>query len=542
MFFYSEYLKSEFQSYFPFWKTEMNIYHQFKDRSEELFGRKKDIEHLLQRVRRKGITAVSGRPQLGKTWLLEQVGWVLESHEQYIVGYNESTGESDDHLLRTVLDLYKRWLSSASMIAQAESIFKRHRGKLISGAGKLFGIIFKDAVKLSGIPIDSTFKILEQYDQDLKTGGIKLSELDYEATLNLTKLVYDETVGKPIVLILDGFEKSPNIQKIFNMLEAFLKHINSWVPCHILLGIRNPELRTTESQEAYRLVEDLEKASILASIMHLNPMDLEDVSESRRMIEYVYSIAPFTETVDENTLKRMIDGFPGVIKRIREKPDKKKLTQETELKKLVTDAQNYRYREFDKLLPNLKEDQLTIAIRVAVFNRLSKETWPLFREILCEGISQYAWEDLFQEKIFESSNFPSYGHDARHECAFSYFKRTRNSRVCNELETIINSLACEIKHIDGKYRHFASSLAGLHEKATSIKINNFSQALCFAARSLFEDISPEKLGILDTAISIYSKKHIGVSCLLFTAFLNRGVRKGQMGDNQGGNRRLLCRC
>ncbi len=89
----------------------MTSYHKFEDRSYLLFGRQPDIDYLMQRVEKKGLTAIAGRPQMGKTWLLEQVGFLLDDHQTCIVGYHESKGESDDHLLRAVMDLYRRWLA-----------------------------------------------------------------------------------------------------------------------------------------------------------------------------------------------------------------------------------------------------------------------------------------------------------------------------------------------------------------------------------------------------------------------------------------------
>jgi hypothetical protein len=40
----------------------------FPDRPERFFGRQRDLKHLVGRARHKGITAVAGRPQMGKSW------------------------------------------------------------------------------------------------------------------------------------------------------------------------------------------------------------------------------------------------------------------------------------------------------------------------------------------------------------------------------------------------------------------------------------------------------------------------------------------
>jgi hypothetical protein len=46
-------------------------FHKFIDRTEDLFGRQADIDYLLDRVQHTGLTAICGRPQMGKTWLLQ---------------------------------------------------------------------------------------------------------------------------------------------------------------------------------------------------------------------------------------------------------------------------------------------------------------------------------------------------------------------------------------------------------------------------------------------------------------------------------------
>lgn len=56
----------------------------FLDRRQIMFGRKPDLEIILSRAKQKGFTAVVGRPKMGKTWLLQEVGRQL--HE---VGYLE---------------------------------------------------------------------------------------------------------------------------------------------------------------------------------------------------------------------------------------------------------------------------------------------------------------------------------------------------------------------------------------------------------------------------------------------------------------------
>ena len=51
----------------------MADFHEFPDNSESLFGRRSDLAFLLDRATTPGITAIYGQPQMGKTWLLEEL-------------------------------------------------------------------------------------------------------------------------------------------------------------------------------------------------------------------------------------------------------------------------------------------------------------------------------------------------------------------------------------------------------------------------------------------------------------------------------------
>ena len=105
----------------------------FPDRREIMFGRKTDIDFILDRIQKKGLTAVVGRPKMGKTWLLQEVCWRL-SETGHLVGYHECLGESDQ-MLHVVSDLYSRWLLAAGNIEQARSLLERHKDSWVSKAG-----------------------------------------------------------------------------------------------------------------------------------------------------------------------------------------------------------------------------------------------------------------------------------------------------------------------------------------------------------------------------------------------------------------------
>lgn len=85
----------------------------FQNRRAELFGREPDIQHLIGRAKSNGLTAVMGRPQMGKTWTLVETARRLVQDQGCIVGYHEAKAAEHSHLLYAVRDLYTRWGSSA---------------------------------------------------------------------------------------------------------------------------------------------------------------------------------------------------------------------------------------------------------------------------------------------------------------------------------------------------------------------------------------------------------------------------------------------
>src|SRR5271154_3520662 len=102
---------------------------EFRDRRAELFGRTKDLQALVSRAGHQGITAVVGRPQMGKSWLLTELARLLSTdfNRPYCVGFTSSSGQTPDLLLRAVVDLYTRWLSDSTYVEQAKIVWEQQK-------------------------------------------------------------------------------------------------------------------------------------------------------------------------------------------------------------------------------------------------------------------------------------------------------------------------------------------------------------------------------------------------------------------------------
>ncbi|MGY8771501.1 MAG: hypothetical protein ACKVH8_24060 [Pirellulales bacterium] len=69
-----------------------------------IFGRQADIDYLRERIQQPGMTILSGRPQIGKTRLLEEIRDSIREkasplNSPFLVGYCRSTGQESDSLL-----------------------------------------------------------------------------------------------------------------------------------------------------------------------------------------------------------------------------------------------------------------------------------------------------------------------------------------------------------------------------------------------------------------------------------------------------------
>ncbi len=109
-----------------------------------LFGRTKELDSLLKRIEKPGLTVLADLPGQGKTRLLEELCDIIATpdhprlnDQKYLVGYRESATADRDPLQNALQDLYQRWLSNASYLTQAKKIWADNQNDLIETFGKL---------------------------------------------------------------------------------------------------------------------------------------------------------------------------------------------------------------------------------------------------------------------------------------------------------------------------------------------------------------------------------------------------------------------
>lgn len=233
-----------------------------------------------------------------------------EEPHGYLVGYFETHGEGSDALLRAVSDLYTRWLSDASYLQQARMVWRQQQDGLLGRfTVSLGGMLDKIGF---GAPIakvvDETLQGLVAANQSLRSGNLDLKPLQYDQARELVTLV-TQVSARPVVLMLDGWEKSSVLATQADTLDAILRHFADWPQVHVFLGLR-PEAG------ANRRVEDMQGAYPgMAEVYVLPRLRLDDPTERQRLLVHLKQQIPTTQIAGDDELIAMIDGHAGVINR-----------------------------------------------------------------------------------------------------------------------------------------------------------------------------------------------------------------------------------
>ncbi|MGH8591681.1 MAG: tetratricopeptide repeat protein [Gammaproteobacteria bacterium] len=506
----------------------------FPDRRADLFGRELDIEHLIARAKTNGLTAVVGRPQMGKTWVFIETARRLVEDQRCIVGYHEAKAAEHSHLLYTVRDLYTRWLADSNLRAQARSLWKRHKGDLVTTVGQAAGYLFGklNEPEALGNVVRDAFDKLAEAQRDLRSGGLTLAPLPYDQARDLVRLVAMVS-GRRVVLVLDAWEQSISVGPEHRTLESALDHAEEWPDSHLFLGIREPHLDRDAGNDAYRAARDLEDRSPAAEVYALPPMHLDEDEERRRMLGHVRVELPAAQRLAPEDLLNLVDGFPGVVSRWLHPAKREKLNDRAALEQAAADAQDYRYREFERLWPNLSPQERVFAARLAFLHRLDESTWPSLKEVLVVGLDGFAWHPLVGKGVLANDTYPSYGHDTRHAAARRWVERNTKALIRDEGKIVVQGLAGRIVRADEIARPYAEALVFASPVAEALDMPPASRCLTWAAASLFGLTEPLLSPAFDTAWRAAITQDPSVAALISLALNNRGVTKGQLGDSAG---------
>jgi tetratricopeptide (TPR) repeat protein len=181
-----------------------------------------------------------------------------------------------------------------------------------------------------------------------------------------------------------------------------------------------------------------------------------------------------------------------------------------------------------------------LAVRLAFFPRLDASTWERFQVFLTDGLGEDLWFDLVKSHVLEnpaggSPDFPSYGHDTRHAAAWRWFVECDDlaPRVRREVEALVFPLAAECHRVDKEHRGFAEALRAMGPTTAPLNLPARCRVLPAAAECLFAGADDAAWAALDAGRKEALAHSGAVAALLAHALVNRGVRKGKLGDTQG---------
>lgn len=503
-----------------------------QDLRDHLFGREGDINHLQVRSHRNGLTVIRARPMMGKTSAINEVGRRL-IEEGALVGYHESTGAEASLLLRAVSDLYTRWLSDASMLQQALSLWERHKDSAIPKVGKYLGKLFEKIAKpiseALGSIVSATFDELASAQDDLKNGGLSLPSLPYDQALSLITIVA-KLSGRRVVLILDAWEKAPSARFEYLTLEFYLKHQASWPPTHFFLLLREPDVQFASQPEASALAASLCKGFPAAATHQLEQIDLSESAEARRLVEYLQKTVPATNNCLPPAILALVDGFPGVISSWTSEVNLSSMLSFEDLQRQAVDAHNYRYPEFDVLLPRVGESRRLLAARLAFFPNFNLPAWAVFRETVFAEHPVTDFDGLVDDKVLADSDLPTFGHDTRHAAALSWFTINQPATIRRLGEQLIEKMAEYVTGGDELSAPYIGALAACLPSVIVAKLGQKSRFLCEAAWFLIAGDDGSMQVDVAKLVSDAEMSSAGARFLIGTAGLNQGIRHALKGE------------
>jgi tetratricopeptide (TPR) repeat protein len=506
---------------------------QFDVSPEDMFGRAGDMAFLRDRVTRKGLTVLLGNPRIGKSWLLQRLCALLSDSRDFVVGYALCTGEESQLLLHATMDMYRRWLGDSTWREQAGVLWRQaKRGNLVKCFGeslaRIMDPLFDAGLAAANPPaavLNGILKHLLRANDDFITASVQLPSLSYEQARDLCQVVAMAT-GKPIVLVLDAWEKSGYLEKDAGILETFLDCHADWPDVHVLAAIR-------KGSGADDVVRGL-KCFHLAASREVESMDLRNPAECDRMLAVVRARLPFTEDVRAKRLLGLVAGNPAVLDSWFLASN---LRTEERLAALAENAHANLYPEL-AALPDLPSPRRNVAVRLALIGQIgSRAEWSALRDVILSDISDEVIVDLQTQGLLDRRyDFPTYGHDTRHQAARRRLLENAPLMLLQEeAEGVIVRLARAHAAAPNATPLYIMKLIVLGVAARFLGVSGAYRAIGTAAALVVQGIAleQEELDLFSRYGPEASSACAGTAPLLAQAFISRGSTRHQAGDTAG---------
>jgi hypothetical protein len=450
---------------------------------------------------------------------------------RFLIGLTRSPKGANDPLLQVVGDLYQRWLADARAWEQLKTVweqqkdtllpaFARFVGKLSEKAGKIIPVVGE----LGGTAIRESLEGLVAATEDLRGGRLIVSRLEYSQAQELVASV-QQIAGQRVTLVMDQWEETGDLDQQGNTFRDFLREPEQWPDCHILLGAR-------EGGVAAELLRELEREFPASAYAHtLGEIDLTAETERRRLVTFLHAQPQLRalENIDDNQLLNLVGGYPGVIYRWLEGDACETVGTVDGLRRLAREANEFRYRDLEKLLLGLDGDRRKLAVRIALVPLVEDaNVWQVLRRVLLADLDLSSVDDLKDNNVLDrQTEVPSFGHRTRRDAAGALLRARRRETVRAEAEGLTFSFARSVsKEIilgvkpGASVIPYAAALVGLRDEVRQQNLRPLAFALCEAAMSLFRENLPSLDLLIEGAREARRLPEPGVGLLLAIALCN----------------------
>ncbi len=339
--------------------------------------------------------------------------------------------------------------------------------------------------------MEDSFNSLHESNKDLQTGGLTIPALPYDQAQELISIL-NRIAEKSVVLIPDAWEQSVTMDAEHGVLKAFLSHLDEWPDCHVLLGVRHPDIKAPDaSDRGFLMAQDLEQSLPgTASLYPLQEMHLEDPTEKHNLAAYLRIKIKAAVGLKDEELFQMVQGFPGVLNYWLSDIKREQMGDKNDMAQVAADAQAYRYPEFGALLPALSKDERILAIRLALMPRLNQELWLNYKEIILHEFNdgEGLVDELNIKRVMEAGSYPTYGHETRHSAARYWYLENKSLQniLVRETAGLVFRLAGYVQEVSESNFPYVGALIALGGLLNKLPLNDSVRVVIASAASLIE--------------------------------------------------------
>ncbi|MDH4184268.1 MAG: hypothetical protein OEV92_08605 [Nitrospinota bacterium] len=508
-------------------------------RQPPFVGRGTDMAMLRQRIENPGVTVLTGRPQIGKSTLLQHLRDENRANKDWLVGYH-MVSVTDSALLYAAADLYKHAFKDSTWLGQLKILYNERGPGLPARVGKAIGAIIAEAAPHNSVKeaITQVFGALEQAEETLRTGGGRTALVpptldEVRELLGLAQMAGKE---RRLLLIIDQWEDGRDLEHETALLRSFVNAMSDWPETlHVILHLRHPEDDTNNPNvsKAFNAVRNLERASSSVQRYELDRIKFEEDKAARKtLMEWLRCRFPFVSSEPEIKIFGMIDGNPGVLRRWLDGRPK----DIDVMDQLAQKSHLYQYpelrNEIFRLLVQKKVDDrrgaaLYVALRLVLLPvQENEQVWIALQPCFMQGAPDSMLDD-FRSCGFLDRNclVPSLGHPKRREAAFNLAVTEDELRphTRRALETLIDSLAEKFESLkDLKIALFSEAISTLEHSATMLEAAGHRIAMTLATKTLLgQKVSPAQMlkFLAEDRQPLNSQKVMIISAGLFNAII-----------------------